>query len=37
MMKTSNLIKKIFKGNVFDLIFFFVADKPASTKITKTT
>lgn len=35
-MKTSHLIKKLFKGNVFDLIFFFVADDPASPKPTKT-
>lgn len=35
MMKT--LIKKLFKGNVFDLIFFFVPDSPARSQTTKTT
>lgn len=35
MMKTSNLIKKLFKGNVFDLIFFFVDDHHVSSKTTK--
>lgn len=34
-MKT--IINKLFKGNVFDLIFFFVAENPVSSKTTKTT
>lgn len=33
-MKT--LIKKLFRGNVFDLIFFFVAENPVSSQTTKT-
>lgn len=35
-MKTSYLLKKLFKGNMFDLIFFFVADDPACSQPSKT-
>lgn len=33
-MKT--LIRQLFKGNVFDLIFFFAAQNPVSSQTTKT-
>ena len=30
------LVKKLFKGNVFDLILFFTAENPISSTTTKT-
>ncbi len=33
-MKT--LVRKLFRGNVFDLIFFFTTENPGSSQTTKT-